>query len=131
MEESRCRSSKNPGLPESYIEHYPEAFSEITDRETGSGKSKIADDPADGEGKHPDRNEQGKDKDQLFGHSYLDLISLTASTSWGRILAASPTMPYCAASKTGASLSVLTATMNLEALTPAICCVAPEMPMAK
>jgi len=40
-------------------------------------------------------------------------------------------IPYCAFENIGASLSMFTATIYLDELTPAICCVDPEMPKAK
>lgn len=65
---------------------------------------------------------------QNAGYDYF--ISFTAVTSWGRIFRASPTIPYWATSNIGASLSVFTATMHFDVLTPARCCVAPEIPIA-
>jgi hypothetical protein len=62
---------------------------------------------------------------------YLAFISFTASTSLGSTFMASPTIPYCAASNIGASLSVLTATIYLDELMPARCWVAPEIPTAR
>ena len=131
MQNSGQGFSKDLGLPESNFQHHTETLPEIPDRKISFGESEITDDPADSERKNANRDQQCEGKDHLFGHAYFDLISLTASTSFGRILLASPTMPYWAVSNTGASLSVLIATMYLEALTPAICCVAPEIPMAK
>ena len=131
MEETQNRLAKDLCLAESNSQHNLNALPEVMDRKIGFGKLEIPDDPADGICKNACSNQQGKGKDQLSGHPYFDFISLSASTSFGSTFNASPTMPYCAASKTGASLSVLTATIYLEALTPAMCCVAPEIPNAK
>ena len=65
----------------------------------------------------------------LFPENYF-FNSFTASISFGRTFIASPTIPYCAASKIGASLSELMATMYFDELIPARCCVAPEIPTA-
>ena len=63
--------------------------------------------------------------------NYLNyFFAFTASTSFGRTFIASPTIPYCAASNIGASLSVLMATIYFDELIPARCCVAPEIPTA-
>ena len=59
-----------------------------------------------------------------------DFIFFTASVTAGRIWKRSPTTPKSALEKTGASGSLLIATITLAVDMPARCWIAPEMPQA-
>lgn len=64
------------------------------------------------------------------GSRFLYSRFLSSADSAGTTLNKSPTTPYCASLKIGASGSLLIATMTLAVRIPARCWIAPEIPQA-
>lgn len=103
--------------------HLGQSYVEICDR----GRQEVLEGTWARIGVFPDVKSQPVRTSYLLGHAFCLLIS---SISGGTISKRSPTIPYVAISKMGASLSLLMATTVLEPFIPTMCWMAPEIPKA-
>ena len=71
VQKANNRPTENFRLPYGNVKHNHKALAKITDREVGFSKFKIADQPANGEGKNSQGDQHGERKNNLLYHNIL------------------------------------------------------------